>query len=875
MNRSPFRALLIGVPHYRDESIADLPFVDDDLDELAHALEEAGYEVDLNAPDETDLSLLQYRVEKFVENAAPGQTLLIYLSGHGIHQQGMDYLVPAGAMTDAHDFAGMCLPIDFDKYVENSAASSVVTFVDACREGITTPAKSVAVQGWTKRQVAHVAAQRIAYLYACSPGERAGYSSDGFSVLSRALSTVLQQRLRTGSLADVMPALQREVDSLTREQQLRRQNLRLLTEVDRDELVLVPAPARHPAGHGHEWSALAREHTAWTLVADRPGVEELRDATVDLVEQLAARIPDMSEDPWYEHGFAARTTVRTQWLVSKVLDPATVGLRAAEAALLVALPFLHEYYWLTVAAGAWTAVRDGEGSQAEQFSRFVAGHPRLHRRLESGDGAEEIRWWLFHRWLVTRPDSHLGHEDLLSFELNGLAAEVFDPRHLAALVCSVRMDTTVLVSSDRENSLCERRLVASSLDLEQEVRERLIALVIATAYRFAIAPASLPDVVADHLGIVHSIDLPALHATVAAATWEKRGRSRVLKARCQHQAVGQALTEHASSVDEFLGQVDALADRYEALKPLAGLPTGANADLVRGAPGAYDGAFRFRLADDRVQELLTGEQLYGDATLAVRELYQNALDACRYRRARLAFLRSTGAAPQPWKGRISFRQGVDEQGRPYLDCVDNGIGMGLRELVDVFSYAGVRFHDLPEYIEEHAQWREAGIELFPNSRFGIGVLSYFMLADEISISTCRLDRKGRPGRRLSVSIAGPGTLFKVQDQGRGEEAGTRVRLHLRMGVGQFSCADVLRRILWISDFDVEARGVTGELGYGAGDLSDDAPIGANDPLAPTPSDWSSGWCRPATRRSGGATAKVACSRTESGQGVRSTVSWSI
>ncbi|QFZ16527.1 wHTH domain-containing protein [Saccharothrix syringae] len=53
---------------------------------------------------------------------------------------------------------------------------------------------------------------------------------------------------------------------------------------------------------------------------------------------------------------------------------------------------------------------------------------------------------------------------------------------------------------------------------------------------------------------------------------------------------------------------------------------------------AYDShGFRFRLADDRIQELLMGKQLYGDPGLAVRELYQNALDACRYRKARTEF----------------------------------------------------------------------------------------------------------------------------------------------------------------------------------------------------------------------------------------------
>ncbi|MFD0429518.1 hypothetical protein ACFQ60_23070 [Streptomyces zhihengii] len=213
---------------------------------------------------------------------------------------------------------------------------------------------------------------------------------------------------------------------------------------------------------------------------------------------------------------------------------------------------------------------------------------------------------------------------------------------------------------------------------------------------------------------------------------------------------------------------------------------------------------RFRLADDRIQELLMGEELYGDPALAIRELYQNALDACRYRDARTAYLRRTAHGfTGRWEGRIDFVQG-EEGGRPYIQCTDNGIGMGERELREVFSHAGMRFADLPEYIDELAAWQAEGIELHPNSRFGIGVLSYFMLADDLQVTTCRLDREGHPGNRLRVDIAGPGALFRIQDLGRGHEAGTTVRLWLRDPDTAVSAKEVLRRLLWISDYRVTA-----------------------------------------------------------------------
>ena len=47
-----------------------------------------------------------------------------------------------------------------------------------------------------------------------------------------------------------------------------------------------------------------------------------------------------------------------------------------------------------------------------------------------------------------------------------------------------------------------------------------------------------------------------------------------------------------------------------------------------------------------------------------------------------------------------------------------------------------------------------------------------MLADEITVDTCRMGRDGSPGQRLRVSIAGPGSLFRIRTLGPGTEAGT-------------------------------------------------------------------------------------------------------
>jgi hypothetical protein len=235
-----------------------------------------------------------------------------------------------------------------------------------------------------------------------------------------------------------------------------------------------------------------------------------------------------------------------------------------------------------------------------------------------------------------------------------------------------------------------------------------------------------------------------------------------------------------------------------------------------------------------------GEQLYGDPTLAIRELYQNALDACRYREARLEYLQQRGNYQgEKWEGKIIFRQAKDEQGREYIECEDNGIGMEMQHLSQCFARAGRRFADLPEFIEEQAEWLKCDppIRLYPNSQFGVGVLSYFMLTDEIEVETCRLDHQGKPTRQLQVRIPGSSGLFRMQDLGKGRDSGTRIRLYLNRTHYQnkpISCLEILKRLLWVADYKTEVKEFDQQEFWESGqlrhpELSDEFYINANHP----------------------------------------------
>jgi len=584
------------------------------------------------------------------------------------------------------------------------------------------------------------------------------------------------------------------------------------------------------------WVDLVARHSLWDRVVGDGSRESLRLQTSELVVHLAwarrAGLFSLADDPWQDLEFAGRVTDRLDWLLAGL--PADLSFSAAEAGLLLAVPFLYDTLWSTL-AGRERAVQPHDltpsqdaTSERAAFERFAQSYPQPYRRAVAAvargqrDAAEEIGWWLLHRWIGRQPAAHHPSLDLLEPVAIGEAVTVFRPERLTELLWALRADPGFLGRTDRADALASRAA--------DGVRERLVGYLLVTARALAMEAAALPEVIGEHLGIVDPVSPTALRVTIAEVAWQPRGTALVLNAVCTHPAVEVALRSHIDALNQILTEVQRAAISDETLSALRHVPTHVTTDGLQPAElagvRAYQSAgVRFRLAEDRVQELLMGEQLYGDPALAIRELYQNALDACRYRQARTEYLRRTRDFTDSWAGRIRFEQGIDDDGRPFLDCVDNGIGMGVRELSEVFAQAGIRLGDLPEFLQEQAEWArlDPPVQLFPNSRFGIGVLSYFMLADEITVDTCRMGRDGQPGQRLRVSIAGPGSLFRIQTLGPGSASGTTVRLHLRAGATEVSCVETLRTVLWVADFQTEAVDGSSSQAWLPGELSDATP----------------------------------------------------
>ena len=857
-----YKALLIGASDYSDSpSFADLPFVRDDLQRLREALTGRDFQAEVFEHRRgTTAGTVSGAVDKFLTAARHGDTLLIVVSGHGLHIEGKDFLVPEDA-PDTDSFAENCIEIGWHQQVDRCPAERVVFLLDTCREGMVRDTKSVpGMRRWKPPEIMTALRRKVAYVHACAAPQFArfirqtdtlqpGYDmgtrqGESFSVFSRAVADVITADPHALGLREFSVQVQQRIDDYYRAygKTSPPQQVKVTCETDADGKDFLLLPGLERRVEIHPWVRGVDEYP-WHRTTEGPARETLREVCRIVADRLARTyekaVRTLADDPWHDGELAARTHKRLGFLVGRLGDG--VPLSPTESALAYLFPLVNQTFWAQEAAQRADVLTAAPTPDQVRFHKFAQGFPRLRRRLlalehqkaatssaEQKEAArasmERIRWWLFHRWLIQQPELYTAErlKDLLGdltcggtypqWVVDALSPELLMQllREHRAAPFTMRRSTADAVARGPRPARQDRVAIAASTPVEQVLRARLVTALVKAAQAMAVDPMDLPEIVVEHLGIPESVDLGQLLTTVRHSDWQVSGLGRSLNAVCTHPAVQVALREHAARVDALLRDIDRGDD--PALDQLQGLPPYADGSRVRseGTPDEFSDGIRFQLAEDRVQELLMGEELYGDSDLAVRELYQNALDAVRYRDRRTEYLRRTGGPAGDWQGEITFTQGVRPDGRPYLECRDNGIGMGITELSTVFSQGGARFVDLPEYIEEQADWEELPepkLRLFPNSRFGIGVLSYFMLADEIVVRTCRMGRTdGRPRRLLQVTIAGPGNFFRVEDKGEGrpEDIGTVVTLLLRKEHRSVSCVEALEKVLWVAPYQTVA-----------------------------------------------------------------------
>jgi hypothetical protein len=166
------------------------------------------------------------------------------------------------------------------------------------------------------------------------------------------------------------------------------------------------------------------------------------------------------------------------------------------------------------------------------------------------------------------------------------------------------------------------------------------------------------------------------------------------------------------------------------------------------ARGFVNEPIAFRLDEASVTQLLIGEALYSRKDVAVRELLQNSVDACR----------AQGKTPTHIRIYIENDRLVVE---------DNGIGMDFRRAYDFLARKGISYYMSKEFKETKHE-----VEFDPISRWGLGILSCFLIASDLHIETMMA---GKEPCRFLIRNVGEGWRY---EKGSLKEPGTIITLSL-------------------------------------------------------------------------------------------------
>ena len=633
------------------------------------ALRGSGYTVDtLRDPQRNEIT---ERITALSGAASANSTLLLYFTGHGVRIGDTDYLVPADGLApadgdpdwDRPHIRESLLDADISRYLTDCGAGTVLWLIDACRSA--EDGEEAAFGSHVTKGPRHGG---FAMMTGCAPGERSGFAEAG-SFFSLALAHAFDPLTEATTVEQVYQRARQRTRELALRARTEPQQvlIRYGSDLEAETKGREVARGRRLL---EAWLDVVRTPALWKHVPEGEAeiVALLQDCLTTLAEDAARRVHLAQKrlpDPWADDEFPVRLLNDRLPL----LLPEDAELSALEVTALIAGVLLHEAAWadrLSQAAELRPQhvyrQRDA-GDQRRHYEQIAEHHPQVAEKLTDwfwwdsapSDDRNAVTLWLVHNWIAERfatdeeavpavlADGFVAR--LLGAapaELTGRAAQ------LSTALRTVAAGIVLGVPPDGQRpSLPARHVVRKT---PQRLRVRPLAALLRLAGLIAFDARCLPEVLAEHLTVSDPVVPRDVVTVLQDAVWDldRLGQDGGvpwylhLDAVCRHPALHAALTELVEGADELGYALRETAERLPEDEGglLQGLPARLTdyrlrPDEERGL-AAYDvPPARFSLAQTEIRRLLMGERLYdGKPVLALRELYQNAMDACRYREMR-------------------------------------------------------------------------------------------------------------------------------------------------------------------------------------------------------------------------------------------------
>jgi hypothetical protein len=295
-------------------------------------------------------------------------------------------------------------------------------------------------------------------------------------------------------------------------------------------------------------------------------------------------------------------------------------------------------------------------------------------------------------------------------------------------------------------------------------------------------PKRTPSVLFSHLSIRNSISLIEWKKQRAINAWKITPSSIIYSARCKHPAIEASIRRFCDMIDVELRNcshvlfhisdvvIDPDIEFYRIPLPASvdRSKIEPERDISTGKPLYIYRETQFTLSKNQVIDLLMGTKLYGNTDVALRELIQNSIDACLVRS------HMENAWETDYTPRIVVRY-ITDHGEDYLEVEDNGIGMNQHIIDSYYAKVGSCYYKSREFYELLAG---IGGKYEPISRFGIGILSCFMVSDSVDVQTRRLNPDQERDSPINIVIEGYDSIFHIRE-GQRKAPGTVTRLWLR------------------------------------------------------------------------------------------------
>lgn len=460
-------------------------------------------------------------------------------------------------------------------------------------------------------------------------------------------------------------------------------------------------------------------------------------------------------------------------------------LTSPELLLLIISAFFHD---IGMAPGekevlAWKKVWDkepeiGENEQStfNDFKRFYNSRPedekKLNDLIDKGNysQADIIKSYLITEYIrqthAERARDIIEHDwsEKITFRDTDLTVE------LAQICYSHNEDALSLLDLDK-NLLCGSGIYACL---------PFVGVILRLADILDFDGKRTPSILFSHLYVRNPISINEWNKHRAIEAWDISPDLIQFSAKCTHPVIESSIHEFCSMIDHelslsnniisTLNEFHKSIDRDLQIK----LPLKVNRDKIRtktdikNKPVYIYMDTKFSLSKTQVIELLMGTKLYGNPEVALRELLQNSIDACLLRKAQES---KWGNLYEP-KILVKY---YTENGEDILEVIDNGTGMDEYIINNYYSKIGSSFYKSKDFYNLKA---ESNAEFSPTSRFGIGILSSFMISDVLIVDTKRVYGPHKSSEPLNITVEGQESIFWIKS-GERENPGTTTKLILR------------------------------------------------------------------------------------------------